>query len=208
MRILLVIGVLLFRTIPASAQDYPFAKDFVRGTIIINDATIKTGQIKWYPDPSEKLKFRENESSKTIKYSAEDLLGFSVDSLKFVSLFNFEIYAAQFALLGKKSTVKHTFGQLLDSGRFNIYFIEIYEYNALSGAIQNYPNFLFEKKTDSGRQYVCYPYAIRMRDGKYEKAKENLYVFFKDYPEIIEKIKLYKQQDNFFEIINLMKKLN
>jgi hypothetical protein len=205
---ILVITILSFMTVAAGAQDYPFAKDFVRGTIIIKDSMIKTGQIKWYPDPGEKLKFRENEKSKTIKYTPEELLGFNVDSLKFVSLFNFEVYAAQYALSGKKLRVKHSFGQLIDSGRFIIYFVNITEYNALSGGMQNYPNFLFEKKTDSSSQYAAYPFAFRMRDGKYENAKENLFDFFKDYPEIVDKIKLFKQQDNFYEIISLMKKLN
>ena len=203
-----VIIILSFMTVAAGAQDYPFAKDFVPGIIIIKDSTIKTGQIKWYPDPGEKLKFRENENSKTIKYTPEELLGFNVDSLKFVSLFNFEVYAAQYVLLGKKLTVKHGFGQLIDSGRFNIYFVNISEYNALSGVMQNYPNFLFEKKTDSSSQYAAYPFAFRMRDGKYEGAKENLFVFFKDYPEILDKIKLYRQQDNFLDIIDFMKKFN
>ncbi len=204
----LIITVLLFKTFAVCAQDYSFAKDFVRGTITAKDSTLKTGQLKWYPDPAEKLKFRENENSKTIKYTAEELLGFNVDSLKFVSLFNFEVYAAQYALLGKKLAVKHTFGQLLDSGRFNIYLVNISEYNALSGVMQNYPNFLFERMTSNGNQYVSYPLGIRMREGKYESAKENLFVFFKDYPEIIDKIKSYRPQDDFFEIINLMKKLN
>ena len=205
---LLVVIILFFQTVAGSAQDYPFAKDFVRGTIILKDSTKKAGQIKWYPDPGEKLRFRENENSKTVKYTAEELLGFNVDSLKFVSLFNFEVYAAQYTLLGKKMTVKHTFGQLLDSGSYNIYLVTISEYNALSGGVQSYPNFLFQKKTDSSYQYAAYPFAIRMRDKKYENAKEDLFVFFKDYPEIIDKIKSYRQQDSFLEIISLMKKLN
>jgi hypothetical protein len=205
---LTVVVIFFFLTIGARAQNYPFAKDFVRGTIVFKDSTKKEGQIKWYPAPGEKLKFRESETGKTIKYTPEELLGFYVDSLKFISLFNFEVYAAQYALLGKKLTVKQTFVQLLDSGRFNIYFGDVPEYNALSGSVQSYPNFLFEKKTDSGYQYVAYPWAVRMRDKKYENAKENLFVFFADYPEIIAKIKLFRQQDNFSEIIDLMKKMN
>ena len=47
-----------------------------------------------------------------------------------------------------------------------------------------------------------------MRDKKYEDAKENLFVFFKDCPAIIDRNKLIKQQDNFFEIISLINKLN
>jgi hypothetical protein len=200
--------ILLFSDISAYTQDYPFAKYFVHGTITTKDSTIKNGDIKWYPSPEEKLKFRDNEKSKTIKYSPEDLLGFNVDSLRFISLFNFEVCAAQYALLGKKLTVKRTFCQLLDSGSFNIYFVNITEYNALSGVIQNYPNFLFEKITDSGKRYAAYPFNIRMSNKRYEEAKEDLFVFFKSYPEINDKIKLYKQQDNFLEILNLMKKLN
>jgi hypothetical protein len=205
---LLMIIVLFFQTVAIRAQDYPFTKDFVHGTIILKDSTQKTGQIKWYPDPGEKLKFREKQNSKAVKYAPEELLGFNVDTLKFVSLFNFEAYAAQYALLGKKLKVKHTFGQLHSSGRYNIYFINISEYNALSGVIQNYSNFVFEKKIDSGFQYAAYPVAIRMSDTKYEKAKEDLYVFFDSSPEIIEKIRLFKQQDNFFDIINLVKRSN
>lgn len=201
-------AVLFFCTGTVSAQDYPFAKNFVQGTIVTKDSIANAGQIKWYPDPAEKLKFRKNESSKTMKYTPEDLLGFTVDSLKFVSLFNFEVYAAQYALLGKTLAIKHTFGQLLDSGSFNIYFVNMSEYNALSGVIQNYPNFLFGKKTDSGILYAAYPFKIRMSDRKYEEAKQDLFVFFKDYPEINNMIKLYKQQNDFSEIINLMKKMN
>jgi hypothetical protein len=47
-----------------------------------------------------------------------------------------------------------------------------------------------------------------MKDKKYENAKDDLYVFFKDYPDIIERIKAYRQQDDFFAIIDLMKAAN
>ena len=192
----------------AFGQDYPFAKNFVNGNIILKDSTQKKGQLKWFPDPTEKLKFRESEKADTKKYSPEDLLGFTTDTFKFISLFNFEVYANDYPLFGKTLKIKQTFGQLLDSGKYNIYFVLIAGYNAIGGGIQTYPNFLFEKRVDSSYQYAAYPFAIRMKDKRYEKAKENLYTFFKDYPDIIEKIKSYKQQDNFFEIINLMKKSN
>jgi len=195
-------------TISVFGQGYPFAKEFTDGIIFLKDSSEKKGQVKWFPDPAEKLKFRESENADTKKYSPEDLLGFSVDTLKFVSLFNFEVFADNYALLGKTIKIKHTFGQLLDSGKYNIYFVLIVGYNAIAGVIQNYPNFIFEKRVDSNYQYAAYPFATRMKDKRYEKAKENLYLFFKDYPDIIEKIKSYKQQDNFFEVIDLMKKLN
>ena len=205
---LLLTMIVIFHLAPVYAQEYSFAKDFVSGTIILNDSAKKSGQIKWYPDPGEKLKFRDNENAKTIKYSPDEILEFDTDSLKFIPVFDFEVYAAQFALRGKKLTVRQSFGQLLFKGRYSIYFISISEYNAISGVIQRYPNFLFEKKTDSGSRYAAYPAGIRMTDKKYEIAKDDLYIFFSDYPEIIEKIKRYRQQDNFFEIIDLIEKLN
>jgi hypothetical protein len=203
-----IIAILFLQAFAVRAQEYPFAKDFIPGTIILKDSTKKSGQIKWYPDPGEKLKFRENENAKTIKYTPDELLGFNTDSLKFISLYNFDVYAAQFALLGKKMNVKQSFCQLLDSGRYSIYLVFVYEYNALSGVNQKYPNLLFERKTDSGFYFASYPVGIRMSDKKYEKAKDDLYIFFKDYPDVIEKIKRFRQQDNFFEIVDLVKNLH
>jgi hypothetical protein len=189
-------------------QDYPFANSFVAGKIILKDGTQENGQIKWFPDQNEKLKFREHEHDAIKKFSPEDLLGFTVDSVKYVPLFNFEVFAEEYALLGKLTKIKHIFGQLLDSGSFNIYFVMLSGYNALSGSIQPYPNFLFERKSDGMNQYAAFPFAMRMKSKKYEKAKETLYNFFRDYHSIIDKLKACKQTDDFFAVINLMKTLN
>jgi hypothetical protein len=203
----LVFCVLIFFAISTYGQEYPFTKTFVNGSIILKDSIQKTGQIKWFPAPTEKLKFKQDENAGVTKYSPEDLIGFNVDTLRFVSLFNFDAYA-DYALLGKPIKIKHTFGQLLDSGVFNIYFVLIPAYNALAGGIETYSNFLFEKRVGNNYQYAAYPFATRMKDKRYEQAKENLYIFFKDYPDIIEKIKAYNQRDNFFDIISLMEKSN
>lgn len=195
-------------TFSAFGQNYPFTKDFVNGTIVLKDSSQKTGQVKWFPHQNEKLKFRETGKRETVKYSPEEIVGFSADTLKFISLYNFNAYSDNYALLGKTSNIKHTFGQLLDAGKFNIYFVLITGYNAISGAIQTYPNFLFQNTKDNNFGLIAYPFAIRMKDKKYDKAKENLYIMFKDYPDIIEKLKSYKQQDDFFEIINMVKAVN
>ena len=203
--ILLCISVL---TLSASAQNYPFANDFSIGSILLNDGTQKLGYIKWFPAQEEKLIFREDADGEKKKYKPEELHGFIVDTLKFISLSNFDVYAADYAFLGNTSHVKHSFGQLIDSGSFTIYLVLFRSYDALSGTIESYPNFLFERKTDSGFQYAAFPYDIRMTDKKYERAKENLFIFFRDYPEITERIKLYKRQDSFLDIIMSMKKIN
>jgi hypothetical protein len=104
-RTLLIILLLTF-TIVASAQDYPFAKDFRIGTVIFKDATQQRGQIKWYPLQNERLKFKVTENGDVSKYSPEDIAGFKTDSLRFVSLFNLEIFSDSYALLGQKTKIK------------------------------------------------------------------------------------------------------
>ncbi len=46
-----------------------------------------------------------------------------------------------------------------------------------------------------------------MKEKKYEKAKADLYILFKDYPEVIEKIKSFNKENNFLEIIEIISKL-
>jgi hypothetical protein len=207
MKLLLLLPLLCYSFI-SFEQSYPFTKNFVAGVIMLKDSSQRSGQIKWFADQNEKLKFRENDNADTKKYAPGDLIGFAADTLRFRSLFNFEAYSSDFALLGKTTKIKECFGQLIDSGEFNIYLVFISGYNAFAGGIETDLNFVFERKIDSVNQYAAYPFAMRMKDKRYESAKEDLYIFFKDYPAIIDKIKTYKQQDDFLAIINLMKSLN
>ena len=195
-------------TFSSFAQEYPFVKDFANGTLILKDGTKKTGLIKWIVQQNFKLRFRENEKADIVKYKFEDLAGFTVGGFQFVSLFNFDAYADDYALVGKISTIKRTFGELLDTGKFNIYRVDITGYNAISGSIENYTNFLFKNTVNNTMGLVAYPYAIRMKDKKYETAKENLYFLFKEYPEVIEKLKNYKKEDDFLDIIDMIKAIN
>jgi hypothetical protein len=189
------------------AQTYPFAKKFVEGTVFFKDSSLKKGQVKWFPHVKEKLNFRETEKDKAVKYAPEEILGFSADTLRFHSLYNFEVYADEYALLGKMSRIKQTFGEVVDTGRFNIYLVAYTGYNAISGAIQIYPNIVFENK-DNPSELVAYPFVIRMTDKKYEKAKEKLIALFKDYPEVVSQIQAYKKENDFFEIVNSVKSIN
>lgn len=124
-----ILLLLTFSMFSAFAQNYTFTKNFVNGVIIFKDSTQKSGQVKWFPHQNEKLKFRETEKGKALKYSPEDILGFTAGTVKFVSLYDFDAYA-------------------------------------------------------------------------------DAYVLFKDYPAVIEKIKNYKQQDDFFDIVNAIKVVN
>lgn len=199
---------LVFWTFTAFGQNYPFAKGFVPGTVVLKDNSLKSGQVKWLPNQNEKLKFRETGNGEITKYSPEEIAGFSVDTLKFISLFNFYAYADNYALVGKTSYIEHTFGQTIDTGKFNIYFVLITGYNAITGAIQSYPNFLFQDSQNNTPGLKAYPYAIRMKDKKYERAKIDLYALFKDYPDLIDMLKNYDKRDDFFEIINRVKAIN
>src|SRR5579872_5710419 len=110
---------------------YPFARDFKAGVILQHDGTEKSGLIKWFPAQEEKLIFRESEKAPKQKFPPDELAGFQVDSFRFRSIGGFNVYGNDFALLGKMSEIKQTFGQLLDSGRINIYLVYYSGYNAL-----------------------------------------------------------------------------
>lgn len=189
-----------------SAQNYPFAKNFVEGTITLKDATQKKGFIKWFPSPNEKLRFKLNDQHED-KYGATDLLGFATDSLQFKTLTNLEVYGEEFPLLNRMSKLKQTFAQVIYTGKINIYYVLYYGYDALQGGFVTYPNIIFEKTKEDKQEYAAFPVYIRMKGKKYEKAKQNLYPFFSEYPAILEKLKLYNWDSNVFTLVEFIKQV-
>ena len=199
---------IIFSSFFLQAQDYSFTKDFIKGKITLKDSSIIEGELKWFPSQNSDVKFRKNKDQKTIKYSPNEVINFSVENIKFVPLKNFTAFAEHYALIGKTSEIKETFAQVISEGKFNIFFVYITGYDPISNKIQNYENFVFQNSQDNEKKLYSYPYLIRIKEKKYENAKENLYALFKDYPQIIEKIKNYKKEDNFLEIIDVVKNLN
>ncbi|KMQ67402.1 hypothetical protein ACM39_13240 [Chryseobacterium sp. FH2] len=204
-----ILTVILALTIIFSyGQEYSFAKDFKTGTIILKDGSVVEGQLKWFPSQNGDVKFKKNEQEKTVKYTPADLVSFSSDNMKFVPLNNFTVYSDNYALIGRPSTIKDTFAQVISEGKINVYLVPITGYNAISRSIENYFNFVFQDSQDPDKKLYAYPYLIRMKEKKYENAKENLYPLFKDYPQITEKIKAFKKEDNFLEIIRMIEEIN
>jgi len=169
------------------------------------DSSSKTGELKWFPNPEEKLEFREDGLKERKKYSPVDVLGFQSGKSQFVSLHNLTVYAANYALTGKTTDIRHAFGELLNNGKFKIYFVVEMGYDAIAGGLQAYPNYIFEKIENGTHYYVAFPVDIRMREKRYEQAKNALYDFFKDFPDINEKIKAWHRRDDFADIIDLVK---
>lgn len=196
--------ILLSLTISVVGQPHSFTKDFIPATITLNDSTIKTGFLKWSTNQNDKLRFKTGEKKETIKYSPSEILGFEVDSVRYKSLFNVEVCAENYPLLGKTSLMKQGFGQILHEGKVNMYFVIFDGYEPMEGAGE-FSNIVFEKINGDKKEYASYPVLVRMTEEKYEKAKQNLYVFFADSPAIVEKIKQYKPQQDFFAIGNLIK---
>lgn len=163
----------------------------------------------WNGTPNQKLSFRESEMAPLKKFALKDVAAFYTEreNRKYVSLSGFEAYAGNFMLLGIPSKIKYSFGEQLDSGRFNIYLVVIEEYTS-HGEMMSYPNIVFQNTTDNTMELVAYPFDIRLMNNKYEKTKEKLYTLFKDYPNIVTAIKSYNQQDNFSAIIDMVKAVN
>jgi hypothetical protein len=178
------------------------------GSITMKDSSQEAGQIRYLPDQKLRVRFRLNEGDNPKRYSPEELMYFTVDNLKFVSLFNFDLYAENYAFVGQTTKIKSTFGLLLDSGSFNIYQVTISGFDPATNAIQIYSNYLFEKKSGNRVQYAAYPVNMPASNKYYDEVKDNLMVFFKDYPEIIAKIKSLKQSDDFGPTLNFMRKSN
>jgi hypothetical protein len=200
--LIIIVGMLISWSV--RAQSYPFAKDFVPGTITMKDATQKKGLIKWFPSPNEKLRFKPNNEQEE-KYAIADLQGFKTDSLQFKTLINLEVYGEDYPLLNKMSNLHQTFAQVVYTGNINIYYVLYYGYDALQGGFVTYPNIIFEKIKEEKQEYAAFPVMIRMQDKKYEQAKQKLYPFFKEYPAIQQKLKQYHLDSNIFSLVEFIK---
>jgi len=203
----LIIVVCLFITCSVSAQDYPFIKNFVAGTIILKDGSRKTGLIRWFPDPSEKLRFKLNSDAVEEKYQIPDLQGFITDTLHFKMLSNLEVYGEKYPLLNKMSKLKYTFAQIIYTGKINVYYVLYNGYDALQGGFSSYPNLIFEKTKDNKPEYAAFPVYIRMRENRYDQAKERLLPFFSEYPSIQEKLKTFNRPTNMLSFIDSLKQI-
>lgn len=200
--LLIIVGLLI--TWSVRAQSYPFAKDFVPGTITMKDATQKKGLIKWFPSPNEKLRFKPNGEQEE-KYAVNDLQGFNTDSLQFKTLSNLEVYGEEYPLFNRMSKLQQTFAQVVYTGKINVYYVLYFGYDAMQGKYVTYPNIIFEKTKEEKPEYAAFPVMIKMQDKKYEKAKQNLYPFFKEYPAIQQKLKQYYLDSNIFSLVEFIK---
>ncbi|MBO9205008.1 MULTISPECIES: hypothetical protein [Niastella] len=203
----LIIIVCLFITCSVRAQDYPFIKNFVHGTIILKDATQKEGLVRWFPDPSEKLRFKLNNNDPEEKFQIPDLQGFITDTLHFKMLSNLEIYGEDYPMLSRMSKLKYTFAQIIYTGKINVYYVLYNGYDARQGCFEPYPNLIFEKTTDNKPEYAAFPVYINMREKRYDQAKEKLLPFFNEYPAIQEKLKTFNRQTNMLGVVDYIKQI-
>lgn len=194
-------------SVAARAQDYPFAKNFVPGAIILKDATVKSGFIKWFPAPFEQLRFKAPDQDDAVKYSFTDLLGFKTDSLQFKTLQDISVYGEAFVAGNKLSHIPQTFAQVIYTGPINIYYVLYYGYDTRQGAVTTYPNLVFEKTKDNRQEYAAFPVLIKMQEKQYEKAKQNLFPFFSEYPSILKKLKIYSVNSDIFTLVNYIKQI-
>ena len=170
--LLLLMGI--FVSAAGWAQDYPFAKNFVPGAIILKDATIKNGFIKWFPAPFETLWFKTPEQHDAEKYAFTDLLGFKTDSLQFKTLQDINVYGETFVAGNKLSHIPQTFAQVIYTGPINIYYVLYYGYDTQQGAVTTYPNLVFEKTTNNRQEYAAFPVMIKMQELKTVPGKQSV----------------------------------
>ena len=193
---------------PAHAQLYPYADQFVEGEVVLRDSTVVKGQVQWMEHQNQKLRFRKSAEAEPEKYAPEDLLGFSAEGYTFDVLQKVSVYAENAALLGKTSRLKHLFAQRLHAGTFTIHAVFIQAYDGVSGAIQSYPNLLFHRTAEPQATPVPYPFRVRMKDGRYEQAKEPLYALFKDQPAVLELLRAHRQEDSIGPLVEAVQAID
>lgn len=189
-----------------AAQDTGIGS-FVSGTILFKDGSVKNGLIRWNTNQNERLQFRPDENGKTEKYGADELQGFKVDTSEYVSLAGIKVCGDDFPMSGKYSVVKQTFGKLIWRGKINVYELFYHGYSGLAGPVV-FPSLVFEKQDSAGTQYASFPFAVRMKDKRYEQAKEPLYTFFAASPELTEAIRSFRQEGDVFEWVKIIRSLH
>lgn len=192
----------------AIAQLYPYAGVYVKGAVTLKDSSQEVGEVMWVAHQNQQLRFRTTEQAEPLKYGPEEILGFTADTFTFVPLLDIQVWAENTALLGKRSRIKHVFAQRLHAGTFNVYMVFIEAYDGVSGAIQTYPNLLFQNTAQPGGAPVPCPYGIRMKDARFEKTKEPLYALFKDHPTVVEQLRAYQKEGDPDAIIAAVKAID
>ena len=200
----LILIFLLFVSSLALGQRYEFTENFIEGSIVIGDSTERIGYIKWDVYSNEKVRFKTLPTSEIEKFKPSDITGLRIDSIQFQTLFNLEAIASDYALAGVKTKLKAILGEILHKGTYDIYKIYVVGYNAIAGTTVTTANFVFMR----GDQKVCYPYGLRMRQKKYNKAKKDWIELFEGYQEIIEMINNYQREESIDPIIKKIKSLD
>ncbi|MCB9182981.1 MAG: hypothetical protein H6591_03610 [Flavobacteriales bacterium] len=199
---------LLISGLITRAQLYPYAGQFMQGTVLMLDSSRLEGEVKWEPHQNRKLRFRTSAAAEAVTYSPQDILAFTVDSFYFVPLFDIRVWAENAALLGRTSAIKQVFAQRLHVGTFTVYMVFIEAYDGVSGAIQTYPNLLFQRTGVPGSTPVPFPYAVRMKDKRFEKVKEPLITLFKDHPAVTEHLRNLNKQDDIAALLETVKAID
>lgn len=204
----IVLLLVLFAVTRAHGQLYPYAERFVKGTVLLPDSTVQSGEVMWLKHQNQKLRFRTSEQAEPVKYGPADILGFDVDSFHIVSLHDIRVWAENAAVIGKTSKIKHVFAQRLHAGTYSVHMVFIEAFDGVSGAIQTYPNILFQRGEAAGNTPVPLPYGVRMKDARFEKAKEPLYALFNEHPDLVDRLRALQKEDDPTAIISAVKAID
>jgi hypothetical protein len=192
----------------AVAQLFPYAGQYVTGTVLLPDSSVRSGEVMWVAHQNQKLRFRTSAEVEPEKYGPAELISFVADTFHFVSLHDIRVWAENTAVLGKTSRIKHVFAQRLHAGTYTVHMVFIEAYDGVSGAIQTYPNILFQRSDEPGATPVPLPFGIRMKDERLEKAKEPLYALFTDHPALVDALRALGKQDDIAPVIRAVKAID
>ncbi|NNC85310.1 MAG: hypothetical protein HKN75_04455 [Bacteroidia bacterium] len=201
--LILLISITCFPGILFS-QNIPHEKEFKKGHILMADSTELNGYLNFYKSHTGKVKFKESIDGELIKYSPDEIVSFSIDTVVFESLKDIKIIGP----LGASTPVKKCFGELLTSGKISINLIYYIGHDPFAGSNKYYLNFCLTKKDSSENLTICIPYNQRLKMNRIEKEKKKLIEFLNAPEEINNLINSMTRESGLVETVEIIKKYN
>ncbi|MBK3520064.1 hypothetical protein JIV24_22220 [Carboxylicivirga sp. N1Y132] len=185
-------------------QNIPHDKEFKKGHIMLLDSTKQEGYLNFYASHTGKVKFKKTLSEELIKYSPDEIISFSVGTIKFESIKNIKVIGP----MGSYAPLKKCFGEVLTKGKVSINLIYYIGHDPFSSSNKYYHNFCLTQYANGTKSTICLPYNQRLKKKRIEKEKMKLIDFLNVEGEIKTLILSMSRESGLSETVEIIKKYN
>jgi hypothetical protein len=161
------------------------------GHILLPDSTKTVGLIKVAGSRRSDIYFKKTVNEKAVRYRPSELSGYSVDTLKYISLLNVPVFGSQ-VTFGKVTVEKELFGLVKAEGKIKVFQVVAYGYDPLTES-KSFVNYIFQKQVGDSLASIPFPLLVPLSKKRYQKAVDDLSAFFTGYPQIQDFLKTWKR---------------